>query len=170
MLRAHANPASDTGGEHRGGAIYREPPAWQVSTWERLRGQMIEDRRSALPAAAEMPESPPPATGHAVPAVVLRELKTARTVTCLAPSPRRFARRAVFPCSHRPVAGPSSRSFPVATSLWPVHHRSVFLRKKNGPTGPWLQPWLHLLELTHDRCTRFRLGKANRLRMQQARL
>ena len=66
MLRAHANPASDTGGEHRGGAIYREPPAWQVSTWERLRGQMIEDRRSALPAAAEMPESPPPATGHAV--------------------------------------------------------------------------------------------------------
>ena len=31
MLRVHANPASDAGGEHRRGAPYPEPGKWQVS-------------------------------------------------------------------------------------------------------------------------------------------
>jgi hypothetical protein len=88
---------------------------------------------------------------------------------------------------YRQIVSPGEQCFPVATGLWPVLHRSVFHSKKNGPQGRGYSGrsisrllfqkrtaqqsrGYSLLELTHDRCTRFRLGKANRLRMQQARL
>ena len=44
-------------------------------------------------------------------------------------SPKRFARRAGFLCSHRPVAGPP-----------PLR----FSQQKERPTGPWLQWPIHL--------------------------
>src|SRR5947209_4501440 len=67
-------------------------------------------------------------------------------------------------CSHRPVADKAWRSSLSQRGDDPQGRG--YSANKNGP----IEPCYSLLELTHDRCTRFRLGKANRLRIQQARL
>ena len=96
---------------------------------------------------------------------------------------RKRSERLKRSCSHRPVACPAWRSSLSQRGTAPP----AFAKLRHGRQGRGYSDrsssrllfqtrtaqqgrGYSLLELTHDRCTRFRLGKANRLRMQQARL
>jgi hypothetical protein len=58
MLRIHANPASDTGGEHRGGEIYGEPGGWQVTKRFRTDFKQKITKRAKAQIATEKPWFP----------------------------------------------------------------------------------------------------------------